>query len=267
MIDDGKGGIWRKDVYDLIEAIANATPADDGALRKRIQDVLADAPQTRDWWFHYELSNRLAGDDPDTIRASLRDAGNEMSIQAREILPQVLAGIALAGKPILRGSVRQQGDTQPVPTASALTRPGSANGKSSQGLDTSPAAIPIIPANTRGKSNLTKGGLARTASKDWREYRGVFDATGYGGALSAKNRELIAKGRVPIVDEAWVEYHPEDAGLIGEEIQIHHVDGLLPRVPLPYTRHMDAHRPGGPRWNRGGPGSAAPFYPRKRRDE
>ncbi|MCI0429536.1 MAG: hypothetical protein L0210_03195 [Rhodospirillales bacterium] len=112
MVRDNNGGVWRKDIYDLIEDIAAAEPEDEPALRRRIQEVLADAPQTRDRWFHYELSNRLDGDDPETIRAALRDWGHEESIRARELLSQLLPGIALAAGPLSRTTGRQPAPTQ-----------------------------------------------------------------------------------------------------------------------------------------------------------
>ncbi len=51
--------------------------------------------------------------------------------------------------------------------------------------------------------------------------------------------------------------------LLGERISPQHIGGLPVTVPLPATRHLDAHMPGGFRYNPGGPGAAAPFYPSK----
>ena len=50
----------------------------------------------------------------------------------------------------------------------------------------------------------------------------------------------------------------------GERIPMHHVQGSPLTVPLPDTRHLDAHMPGGFRYNPGGPGSALPAYPPKK---
>jgi filamentous hemagglutinin len=57
-----------------------------------------------------------------------------------------------------------------------------------------------------------------------------------------------------VVDDAWVAYFPGDAGLMGERISIHHIGGGPIGVPLPYSRHLGAHMPGGFRYNPGGPG-------------
>lgn len=83
----------------------------------------------------------------------------------------------------------------------------------------------------------------------------------------AENRTAIAKGRTPKVDDAWIKVFPEDAGLKGERIPMHHIQGSPLTVPLPDTRHLDAHMPGGFRYNPGGPGSALPAYPPKKGTE
>lgn len=110
-------------------------------------------------------------------------------------------------------------------------------------------------------ANTTRTGVIRTNASDWRAVRQQWDDLGYGEALSAENRAAIAKGRTPKVDDAWIRSFPEDAGLRGEKITIHHVQGMPLTVPLPATRHMNAHMPGGFRYNPGGPGSALPAYP------
>ena len=142
MVRDGKGGVWRKDIYDLIDDIAVAEREDEAALRRRIQDVLADAPLTRDRWFHYELSNRLDGDDPETIRTALRDWGHEQAIQVREQWSQLIPGVALAGSQLLRARSQQ--------SALPQTNHGSL-----------PATIPAVsgqqPAATRPRSGGRRG--------------------------------------------------------------------------------------------------------------
>lgn len=45
---------------------------------------------------------------------------------------------------------------------------------------------------------------------------------------------------------------------------MHHVQGSPLTVPLPDTRHLDAHMPGGFRYNPSGPGPALPAYPPKK---
>ena len=70
-----------------------------------------------------------------------------------------------------------------------------------------------------------------------------------------------------MVDEDWVKHFPEDAGLIGETIEMHHIGGSPIVLPWPETRHYNAHQPGGTRYNPGGPGSATPSYPRRKDSE
>jgi len=72
--------------------------------------------------------------------------------------------------------------------------------------------------------------------------------------LSKANRKKIASGRVPVVDDAWIEHFPGDAHLRGEKISQHHIGGGPLTVPMPKTRHIDAHMPGGTKVNPGGPG-------------
>jgi hypothetical protein len=112
-------------------------------------------------------------------------------------------------------------------------------------------------------SNTTRLGLVRHNEADMRQLRDLWDDLGYGEILSTTNRNFIAKGLRPRVDDSWVKVFPEDAGLVGERISPHHISGLPVTVPWPKTRHMDAHMPGGFRYNPGGPGAAVPFYPAK----
>ena len=118
------------------------------------------------------------------------------------------------------------------------------------------------PTNVpRGAPNTTRHGITRRNPADWRATRDLWDEAGYGDILSPANRDAIALGRTPVVDAAWIRFFPEDAGLINERIPMHHIQGAPITVPLPATRHMDAHMPGGFRYNPGGPGSALPVYP------
>ncbi len=54
---------------------------------------------------------------------------------------------------------------------------------------------------------------------------------------------------------------------VGAKISMHHTQGSPLTVPLPDTRHLNAHMPGGFRYNPGGPGSALPAYPPKKGTE
>lgn len=74
------------------------------------------------------------------------------------------------------------------------------------------------------------------------------------GILSPENRKRIAKGQRPRVDSQWVEWFPGDAEKIDEVISPHHIGGSAVTVPLPYSRHLEAHMPGGYTFNIGGPG-------------
>jgi filamentous hemagglutinin len=105
-------------------------------------------------------------------------------------------------------------------------------------------------------ANSTRLGVPRTNTADWRQLRDLWDRTGDGEILSEANRSAIAKGRTPVVDDAWIEYFPGDKALRGEKIPMHHIGGLPITVPLPASRHLDAHMPGGFRINPGGPGTS-----------
>ena len=113
---------------------------------------------------------------------------------------------------------------------------------------------PLPRAKPKKGKRTTRTGHKRNNPADWREIRDSWDAAGYGDALSEQNRAHIARGRAPIVDEAWIRYFPGDASLFGETISIHHIRGSRLNVPLPFTRHKDAHSPEGTKKNSGGPG-------------
>lgn len=116
-------------------------------------------------------------------------------------------------------------------------------------------------AKVAKKKNTTRQGVTRRNASDWREIRDSWDAAGYGEALSAENRALIKAGKVPHVDDAWIEHFPGDAALRGEPISIHHIGGGKLHVPLPKSRHMKAHMPGGYQKNPGGPGMTGSLEP------
>ncbi len=125
-----------------------------------------------------------------------------------------------------------------------------------------PSRAPVDYSVGSPSLNTTRTGVIRTNPTDWRNTRDLWDELGYGEILSISNRIAISKGRTPTVDEIWISFNPEDAGLLGERISMHHVLGLPITVPLPATRHLDAHMPGGFRYNPGGTGSQLPIYPR-----
>lgn len=87
------------------------------------------------------------------------------------------------------------------------------------------AAGEAVPAAPVVSSGTTRTGVVRTNAADWRVLRDNWDDLGYGQILSAENRAAIAKGRTPKVDDAWIKVFPEDAGLQGERIPMHHIQG------------------------------------------
>ncbi|MGJ3704011.1 LysM peptidoglycan-binding domain-containing protein [Variovorax sp. AFSI2.2] len=125
------------------------------------------------------------------------------------------------------------------------------------------AAAEPVAEPVGSSSNTTRAGIRRNNAADMRNLRDLWDDLGYGEILSDANRTLIKQSLRPKVDDAWVKVFPEDAGLMGELISPHHIAGLPVTVPLPKTRHMQAHMPGGFKFNPGGPGAAVPFYPAK----
>jgi HNH/Endo VII superfamily nuclease toxin with a HHH motif len=149
-----------------------------------------------------------------------------------------------------------------APPSQQEIAPASAHVDPKEALDAASSSRELVERESRPK-NTTRMGIARTNSADWRDVRDVWDQTGYGDILSDANRAAIARGVAPKVDDAWVAAFPEDAGLIGETISMHHIGGYPITVPLPKTRHLGAHMPGGYRYNPGGAGSAAPYYPSK----
>jgi RHS repeat-associated protein len=122
------------------------------------------------------------------------------------------------------------------------------------GATTGPA---VLVHNTGGcpiAANTTSQGVKRTNPSDWRALRDSWDDAGY-DILSPDNLKAIAGGRTPRVDDVWVKWFPGDASLLGQRIPMHHVGGSRLTVPLPASRHVDAHMPGGFRYNPGGPGA------------
>ncbi|MBX3273064.1 MAG: hypothetical protein KF729_22565 [Sandaracinaceae bacterium] len=105
-----------------------------------------------------------------------------------------------------------------------------------------------------GLAKCTRRGVVRANLADWRRLVQVWDSVGLGDIISAANRARLRAHRMPRVDEAWVEWFPGDLHLLNEIITIHHIGGWRFHVPLPRSRHIDAHAPGGFRHNPGGPG-------------
>ncbi|WP_159086494.1 RHS repeat-associated core domain-containing protein [Burkholderia sp. LA-2-3-30-S1-D2] len=121
-------------------------------------------------------------------------------------------------------------------------------------------AYQYVPAPTGwvdplGLSCTTRLGVKRNNPRDWRRLRDLWDDLGYDNILSPGNRDKIAQGKTPVVDDAWISAFPGDEQLRGEKIPMHHIGGAPVTVPLPESRHLEAHMPGGFRNNPGGPGS------------
>ena len=91
--------------------------------------------------------------------------------------------------------------------------------------------------------------------------RGLLEANGVFSILSSPVTHSVFPLTVNELGEVRIAVHPEDAGLLGERIPIHHVQGLPLSIPLPASRHLDTHMPGGFRYNPGGVGSQLPIYP------
>jgi hypothetical protein len=72
-----------------------------------------------------------------------------------------------------------------------------------------------------------------------------------GAGVKAVATAICRREEHPIVDKAWVHYFPEGTGLIGERIPMQRIGGSPIAVPLPQTRHLNAHMRGGVR-NPGG---------------
>jgi filamentous hemagglutinin len=122
-----------------------------------------------------------------------------------------------------------------------------------------PGALIKLPGKSAAhaapkKKNQTRLGVPRKNDRDWRRLRDNWDDLGYGDILSPANRKKIADGHTPIVDDDWIKAFPGDAPLKGEQIRMHHIGGYPITVPLPESRHLDAHMPGGFGRNPGGPG-------------
>lgn len=191
------------------------------------------------------------------------------------------AGEAASAAEKLAEAANVAGKVDKVAVAGALEAGAPAEAEASVGAAasrTAESATPVKPAAVESNearapgakaaaatrpANTTRHGVPRTNPSDWRSLRDHWDQLGYGEILSKSNRSAIARGRTPKVDDAWISVFPEDAGLKGERISMHHIGGSPVTVPLPATRHLDAHMPGGFRHNPGGPGSALPSYPPK----
>jgi RHS repeat-associated protein len=111
------------------------------------------------------------------------------------------------------------------------------------------------PVLVHNDDNTTRLGVTRTNPQDWRDQMRIWDDDPiYKDILSKGNRWRIEHDLVPRVDKQWVQFFPGDEKLIGEKITMHHIGGYKLTAPLPTSRHLDAHMPGGFRYNPGGPG-------------
>lgn len=145
--------------------------------------------------------------------------------------------------------------TGPAATESPWTHPATTTAQLRLAAGCCVAAKPAASAPaSRIVGNTTSAGVQRANPAEWRRLQSTWDDAGLGDILSSANRARIAKGRTPRVDDDWVRHFPGDEALIGERISMHHIGGSPFTVPLPATRHLDAHMPGGFRYNRGGPG-------------
>ncbi|MGH3427419.1 MAG: hypothetical protein ACRDQZ_07590, partial [Mycobacteriales bacterium] len=168
----------------------------------------------------------------------------------------------------------QQANGGPITTAAYLGAVAAGADEKTQNLATDIGAAgegALIGAGAFGPRQAprislpsrTRSGVPRNPAAYWRATRDLWDQVGYEDLLSPANRDAIARGRSPVVDEAWVHVFPEDEGLMGEQIKVHHIRASPLQVPLPASRHRDAHMPGGSQTNHGGPGGGLPVYPRK----
>ncbi|MEE1937635.1 hemagglutinin repeat-containing protein [Pseudomonas sp. 148P] len=247
-----------------------------------VYQILGDGP-TKEWEllrqsnleFQEMLATFTAGHSSGAIAGAMQQKwglSDEKTRIIAESLVLVAAGgvSAIAAKKALASVLGSKGtDAGKAPYSSTVsadaeagmphTRPVKETGAEGTGEIVSPA--PVVSSGT------TRTGVVRTNAADWRALRDNWDDLGYGQILSTENRAAIAKGRTPKVDDAWIKVFPEDAGLKGERIPMHHIQGSPLTVPLPDTRHLDAHMPGGFRYNPGGPGSALPAYPPKQGTE
>jgi RHS repeat-associated protein len=142
-------------------------------------------------------------------------------------------------------------DSEPLPKGVSIGMVPTSGGKGKP----LPKAVVPKPGVTNIGSNVTRGGVERNNPADWRRTRNLWDKVGLEDILSEANRKSIAIGRSPVVDTAWVKHFPGDAALVGQKISPHHIGGGPITVPLPKSRHLEAHMPGGFRYNPGGPGA------------
>ena len=119
------------------------------------------------------------------------------------------------------------------------------------------------PRKKRKRTYFTRAGVRRdktTKVRDWKAFIEGWDRLGYGDLISLSNRLRLKERHSPVVDDNWIAYHPEDAGLRGEVIDIHHVFGELFKQPLPVTRHRNVTNPKSVGYSAGGIGGQAPYY-------
>lgn len=110
------------------------------------------------------------------------------------------------------------------------------------------------PRTPRTQGSRTREGVRRHPGSGWRRLRDIWDKVGVGEIISSENRSRLSHDLSPRVDDAWILWFPGDEPFRGERIELHHVQGSPIVIPLPASRHREAHMPGGPRRNPGGPG-------------
>jgi hypothetical protein len=59
--------------------------------------------------------------------------------------------------------------------------------------------------------------------------------------FSAENRQKIAEGRFPVVDETWIQHFPQHASFKGQRLVHHHIEQGPIATPLPESVHQAWH--------------------------
>lgn len=207
----------------------------------------------------------FAGAENATTQPLQHSHGTSLDGLVKEAIEDRARSIANSRRPIKRQRRRSVSQRPASPTSDSH-RPPSPNTASGKRADNPDAFVLKRSRNGKGplrwmskyprknRKNVTRLGVHRNKSRDWRAIRDTWDSTGQGDILSAENRKKIADGLAPHVDDNWIRWFPGDAHLKHEEIQIHHLKGSVLNVPLPQSRHLDAHMPGGYKLNDGGPG-------------
>ena len=89
----------------------------------------------------------------------------------------------------------------------------------------------IIPMPKAAKKT-TKKGIKRDRRLFWQKYKQKFLHH-----LSAKNLLRIKKGKSPVVDKKWIQYHRDHKPFRGQTIEHHHLGHGKFAVPLPMGLH------------------------------